>query len=314
MAGLAHPGADLVRLGVDLVEELHVGLLGPDQVLLHPGDGVLELPGLQLGRQPVPGRVVGGGVRAHPVGEGLDQRRALPLAGGLQGLAGHGQAGQHVVAVHPDAGEAEAVRAQVQRLAALPLQRLGDGPLVVLAEEHHRGVVHRGPDERLVHVALAGRAVAEVGDHGLAVLAHRAVALDAHGVAGGVQRLAADHDRVQVEVVRAGIPAAVADPAVQAEQQRGVQAAAPGHAVLPVGGEGHVARPQGPARAHLRCLLAQQRGPDAQLALALERDGLEVDPADDDQVPVEGLDLLAGDLQRIAGMLDPLTLGGEELD
>jgi methyl-accepting chemotaxis protein len=53
---------------------------------------------------------------------------------------------------------------------------------------------------------------------------------------GRVQRLAADDDRVQVEVVRRGVPAAVADPAEQLEQLHRVEAAAPGHAVLTVRG------------------------------------------------------------------------------
>src|ERR1700727_1198728 len=67
-----------------------------------------------------------------------------------------------------NAGETDPAGPLVERDPPLPLQRRGDGPLVVLAEEHHRRVVDRGPDERLVHVALAGGAVAEVGDHRLA--------------------------------------------------------------------------------------------------------------------------------------------------
>ena len=250
--------AQLVGLGVHPGEELRVGRAAPHQVSLDPLDRVLQLPRLELAGQPVPGRVVGGGVRAHPVGERLDQHRALAFPGRLHGLPGHRQAGEHVVAVHPDAGEAKAAGPLVERDPALPLQRLGDGPLVVLAEEHHRGVEHRGPDERLVHVALAGRTVTEVDDDRLAVLAHRAVPLDPHRVPGGVQRLGADHDRVQMEPVCGGVPAAVADPAEQFEQQAGVQAAAPGHAVLAVGGEGHVPRPQRAARADLGRLLAEQ--------------------------------------------------------
>ena len=93
-----------------------------------------------------------------------------------------------------------------------------------------------------------------------------------------------------------------------------VHAAAPGHAVLAVGREGHVLRPKRPARADLRGLLAEQRGPDAELALALQGDRLEVDPADQHQVPVQRLDLLGGDVQRVVGVLDSLALGGEELD
>ena len=151
-------------------------------------------------------------MRVHPVGERLDQRRALRAAGVVERLAGDGQAGQHVVAVDPDAGEAEAGRALVQRHPALPLDRLADRPLVVLAEEDDRQVAGRRPDERLVDVALAGGAVAEEGEHrGVAVGvagADRAVAHDAHRVAGRVQGLRADDDRVQVEVVLVRVEAA----------------------------------------------------------------------------------------------------------
>ena len=80
-----------------------------------------------------------------------------------------------VVAVDPQTREAEASGPLVERDAGLPVVRLGDRPLVVLAEEDDRGVVDRGEDEGLVDVALAGRAVAEEGDDG-------GVAL---GVAGG---------------------------------------------------------------------------------------------------------------------------------
>src|SRR5256885_741965 len=79
----------------------------------------------------------------------------------------HGVAGQHVIAVDPHAGEAEAVRPREQRHPGLPLGRLGDRVLVVLAEEHEWRVVDARPHERLVDVALSGRTVAEVGDHGL---------------------------------------------------------------------------------------------------------------------------------------------------
>ncbi len=84
--------------------------------------------------------------------------------------------------------------------------------------------------------------------------------------------------------------------------------------MLAVGREGHVARLQGPARADLRGLLAEQRGPDAQFALALQGDRLEVDPADEDQVPVQPLDLLGGDLERVIRMLGPLSLRSQKLN
>ena len=78
--------------------------------------------------------------------------------------------------------------------------------------------------------------------------AHVPVALDAHRVAGRVQSLRADHDRVEVEVLLVRVPAAVVDPAEQAEQVERVDAAAPGDPVLAVGREGVVlgrrARPE----------------------------------------------------------------------
>ena len=233
---------------------------------------------------------------AHPVGVGLDEGRALAAAGGVERLLGHGIHREDVVAVDPDAGEAEAAGALVERDAGLLLVGLGDGPLVVLAEEDDRGVVDRGEDEGLVDVALRGGAVAEVGDDGgVAVVvagADVAVALDAHGVARGVQGLRADDDRVEVEVLLVGVPAAVVDAAEQAEQVERVDAAAPGDAVLAVGREGVVLGAQGATGADLRGLLAEQAGPQAELALALEGGGLGVDAADEDEVAVEPAQVL----------------------
>ena len=124
------------------------------------------------------------------------------------------------------------------------------------------------------------------------VAADGAVALHAHRVAGGVQRLRADHDRVQVEVELVRVPAAVVDAAEQAEQEQRVDAAAPGDAVLAVGRERIVLRAQRAAGPDLRGLLAEQRRPDAELALPLQRGGLDVDAAGQDQVAVERAQLL----------------------
>ena len=146
------------------------------------------------------------------------------------------------------------------------------------------------------------------------VPADGAVALDAHRVAGGVQGLAADHDRVQVELVLLGRPAAVADTAVELEQLDRVDAAAPGHAVLAVGGERHVVGAQRPPGPDLGGFLPEQRGPDAELALALQGDRLGVDPADEHEVPVQAPDVGGGQVQRVVGVVDPLTLRGKQLD
>ena len=299
-------------------EELVVGRAVPAQVGLDPLDRVLQPPVLQLVGQPVLGRVVGGGVGAHPVGVGLDQRRPVARPGPLQGGGGHRVHGEHVVAVHPYAGEAEAGRAPVQRDPRLPLDRLGDRPLVVLAEEHDRGVVGAGEDERLVHVALAGRPVAEVADHrGVPVRvagADVAVALDPHGVPDGVQGLGADDDRVLVEAGLGRVPGAEVHPAVEGQQPQRVDPAAPGHAVLAVGGERVVLAEHGPAGADLRRLLTQAGRPDAELALPLQGDGLGVDPAGQHHVGEEALDQLVVAGERVLGVLQPLTLGGQQLD
>ena len=318
LAPLAEVVAQLLGLGVEVVEELLVDQAVAAQVDLEPLDRVLELPVLELVVEAVARRVVGRGVRTHPVGVGLDERRAVAVAGALQRGLRDGVRRQHVVAVDADAREAEAQRALVERDAGLALDRLGDGPLVVLAEEHDGGVVGRGEDERLVDVALRGRAVTEVGEHGRVALgvagADDAVALHAHGVAGGVERLGADDDRVETEVVLVGVPAALVDAAEQAEQPQRVDALAVGDAVLAVGREGVVLGTHGAAGADLRGLLAEQLGPDAELAVALERGGLDVDASGQHHVAVETAQLLGGEVVVELGVVDALTLGRQQLD
>src|SRR4051794_36950854 len=141
------------RLLLDLVEEVGAGALR-DEVRPDALERVLRLPRLDLPGHAVAGRVVGGGVGAHPVRVRLDQGRSVAVAGVVHGGAGDRVAGEHVVAVDAQAGEAEAGGALVEGDAALPLGGLGDGVLFVLAKEHDGGVVHAGPDERLVDVAL----------------------------------------------------------------------------------------------------------------------------------------------------------------
>jgi hypothetical protein len=167
-----------------------------------------------------------------------------------------------------------------------------------LAEEDDRRVRGCRVDEGLVHVTLGGRTVTEVGDHGRVALwvagPHGVVVLDAHRVARGVQRLGADDDRVEVEVVLVRVPPAVVDPAVQPEQLERVDPAHPRDAVLAVGREGVVLRAQRSAGADLRRLLAEQAGPDAELTLALQGGGLRVDPPDEDLVAVEAAQVVVG--------------------
>ena len=110
------------------------------------------------------------------------------------------------------------------------------------------------------------------------------------------------------------VPAAVADAPEQPEQLERVDSPAPGDAVLAVGRERHVLRAERAARADLRRLLAEQGRPEAQLALALQGDGLGVQPADEHQIAVEALQFAGRDVERVVGVLDPLTLRGQELN
>ena len=82
------------------------------------------------------------------------------------------------------------------------------------------------------------------------------------------------------------------------EQVRRVDAAAPGHAVLAVGREDVVVVAQRPAGADLGGLLAQQRGPQAQLALALQRGRLGVEAAGQHHVAVQPAQLVGGQVDR----------------
>ena len=87
--------------------------------------------------------------------------------------------------------------------------------------------------------------------------------------------------------------------------------------MLAVAGEGHVAGLQRPAGADLRGLLAQQRHPQAELALALQRGRLPVRAADEHHVAVERLQGRGVDVRdvRVEGRArDPLALGGQQLD
>src|SRR5207248_3145443 len=189
--------------------------------------------------------------------------------------------------------------------------------LVVLAEEDERGVVDGGPDETLVDVALRSRAVAEVADGGFAVVvADLALEPLAHRVTGGVEHLVADHDAVRVEAVGLVVPAAVVGAAEDAEQLAEVDAARVRDAVLAVAGEGHVTGLERAAGADLRGFLAEQRDPDAELALPLHRVGLAVRATDEHHVAVEPAQRLVVDVGDIAVELwrgDPFAFGGEQL-
>src|SRR5699024_12276427 len=83
---------------------------------------------------------------------------ALPIfarARTLQSPGGDRVHREHVVAVDPDAGEAEARGPPVERDPRLALDRLRDGPLVVLAEEDDRGVDRKSTRLNSSHVSIS---------------------------------------------------------------------------------------------------------------------------------------------------------------
>ncbi len=132
-----------------------------------------------------------------------------------------------------------------------------------------------------------------------------------------MQRVGSDDEREQVDAVLGGVPAAVVHAAELLEHVDQVHAAHVQHAVLAVGGEDVVLRGQRPGGADLRGLLAQARGEQAQLALALQRGGLGVEPAGEHHVgpqAAQGLGIQVGDPVVVPGVGDARALRCEELD
>ena len=270
-------------------------------------------PVLLLVTGAVAGGVVGRGVGAHAVGHGLDERRSLTRRGAGEGEPGCGEDGQNVVAVDLDPGDAVALPALGDGGMSLDLDRFGDGPLVVLAEEHDRDDEAGGEAEGLGHVAFAGRAVAEVGHRG----GRSAVQLDPEGIAGGVEHLGPDDDRRRRHVVRRGVPSGERGASPQPEHRRRVDTAAVGDAMLPIAPEHEVVGAQRPCRPDLRRFLPEQGGPQRQLTLALQRHRLGVEAADDGHVGVEALQLLGayvGDQVPVGASDGPLPVHGDQLD
>ncbi len=71
---------------------------------------------------------------------------------------------------------------------------------------------------------------------------------------------------------------------------------------------------QRPAGADLRGLLAQQRGPQAQLALALQRGGLTVETAGHHHVAVQVAQLVRAQVDVVVRVLDALAFRRQQLD
>ena len=168
---------------------LHLGLLGLrqesllDEVLLEPLERVLLPPRLDLLGHAVGAVVIVGGVGQVAVGLALDEARPFTLAGPVDRGVHRGVDVERVVAVddHPQAAVLVGVLGDVLHRRLLD-QRHGDGVAVVLAHRHQRQVVDAGEVHRLVEVALAGGAVAEVTDDDRVLTPHPGGQGDAGGV------------------------------------------------------------------------------------------------------------------------------------
>ena len=108
-------GAHLAGHGVGLVAARAASNSSVNSALavqqrMDPADRILGGPVLEFVGVAVPGRVVRRRVRAHAVGDGLDEGGAAAAAGAVEGDARGGHDGQDVVAVDAHAGDAEARR------------------------------------------------------------------------------------------------------------------------------------------------------------------------------------------------------------
>nr|CUV59434.1 exported protein of unknown function [Ralstonia solanacearum] len=269
---------------------LHLGIAGAAELLflgLVPGTQAHQVVAQAQDRLAGPGLldavriavargVVRRGVVAQPVAERFDQRRAAARAGLVEGVLRGLPHGDHVVAVHLPPGDARGDRLLGQGLrGGLAAARHRDRPLVVVDDEHQRRAPHAGQVHPFIEIALGGAAVTEHrdGDTRLAAQLERV---------GGPRRVAdlgADRHAVR-EIFAHRSKAAAALVAAPVQQALGhADAAQQLRAVVAVGREQDVFGPHGAGHAHADRLLADRRGKGAELAGALQRDGLGVERA-----------------------------------
>ena len=162
---------------------------GVEQLRAEDFDGVAALPeGHFVGCAGVFRRK--GGVGVEAIGLGLDQGRAAAGPGAVNCLLGRRVHGEAVLTVHNDARQAKALGPGGHvRYGERGLDRGGQGPLVVLADEDDGQLGDGGDVERLQHDALASGAVAEEAD------ADAVLALQSRrqGRAGGDRRIGPDY-------------------------------------------------------------------------------------------------------------------------
>src|SRR5215813_8707802 len=313
------------QLGVDLIE--HAERIGGGQGLepLHPArdllvhlsfdGGVEELLALEIGAEArerilllprldfllrtVLGRIVRRGVHGQSIGDALDEGGPVTRARPVHRLAARRVDGKHVVAVDLDARETVGggLLGDGARVGLL-LDRHGDRPLVVLAEEHHGTVPHPGEVGRLVEVALGSGAVAEVR-HDHRVLA---AVLDPVGDAHGVRELGRHgNGHGQVTLLRRRLPT-LETPRVEGEELLDGPTPPEHGRRLPEGRYQPIPRLQRAHAADLRGLLPLDGGEGADPALALEPQHALVEAPSQQHAAVEAQELFGRELRLEGGV------------
>src|SRR6266536_353298 len=173
-----------------LGDELLLLRLGPrlaaDQIRAQSRDRLLLPARLNFLGGPIACGVVGRGMVAEPIGDGLDQTWPAARLGSRDRLLGGGPHGNHVVAVHLLALKPGGDRLLGQgRGRGLQLERHADGPLIVVGDEDERQLPNAGEIHRLPDVALRSGAVVEEAHRDAGLLAEP----ERIGDAGGMRRL-----------------------------------------------------------------------------------------------------------------------------
>ena len=140
-------------------------------MLLQSSDGAACLPLLHIFTRAVGEVAHAFSVRASAVGFAFDERGAFAFARALHGFASGGFHGEHIVAIHFDAGDAIRRAASCHAgIARDTGKRHLGGELVVLAHEQHRQLPDARHVQAFVKRAVVRRAIAEESDTDIACL------------------------------------------------------------------------------------------------------------------------------------------------
>src|SRR5229473_6247497 len=256
-----------------------------DEIRTQPRNRLLLPAPLNLFGRAIAPRVIRGGVVAEPVGHRLDEARALPVAGSRNRLRGGGAHRDDVVAVDlfpPKAGSDRLLR---QRFGGrLQLKRHGDGPLIVVGDEHQGELLHSGEIHCFPQVALRRGAVAEQANRNPGLFSELECISDPRSV----RRLRTDRNAIWKIMSRTGgvVAALVAAPVEQYLLHL--------HPAPKQGGVVAVGRQQGIFLSHRACnpdpdrLLAEPNRVGAKAPSPLKRDRLQVKGARQHHRAIEG--------------------------